>query len=143
ARHVAPLPQNATPEAVSEAWLPLMVGAFTEGVQRAIAGDPGTQQDDAQSSYGAQFSEDEQWLRWDAPMRVLQRQATALNLFGPPVARALIAGQPHLVARVDPRPDVMYTGAPGDVIAHHEGNLLIGAADGAVQVAATPTDSPA
>src|SRR5262249_46062018 len=74
----APLPEPATMDAVLSTWLPLMQGAFAEGVDRAIDGEPGTPQDHSKATYGGQFTAEECWLNWAEPRNVIQRKETAL-----------------------------------------------------------------
>lgn len=141
-QHAAPLPEAVTAEAISALWGPLMMRAFSEGVARAIAGDPGTPQDHARSTYAAPFTDAEHWLDWTDTTHTLMRKAAALNLFGSPAAKAWIAGEPYRVERVEPRDDARAT-APGDVRDRTADGFIVGTGDGVVAVVATPlTDAP-
>lgn len=136
-QYTAPLPDELTEENVWATWMPLIERAFVDGVERAVAGDPGVPQDDEQASYAAAFSEAEHWLDWDQPARTLQCQAVALNLFGTRAARCWIDGVPWVVERIEPLADG-HTAAPGTVLARGDGELQIAVADGAVRVTAAP-----
>ena len=135
AQHTAPLPDNVTPEAIMQLWPPLMIGAFAEGVARAVAGEPGRVQDHSQASYGAAFTEAEHWLTPTDTRQVLQRQCAALNLFAP-AAKLQRDGQAYLVARLDPLDDTM-TAAPGTISEQSEQGFTWQVADGRVRVQAT------
>ena len=133
----APLPKPTTPEAVMAAWIPLMIGAFGEGIARMLAGELGTPQDHRQATYAAQFTAAEHWLDWTESKDAIQCKAAALNLFGRPEAKATIDGVPHTIARVDPLPDAVI-GAPGAVLDRTDDGVIIAVADGALCVKVTP-----
>ena len=138
-QHTAPLPTNVTQESIFEAWLPLMTRTLAEGAARALAGEAGEVQNESGASYAAAFSEAEHWLSWQENQAVVQRKATALNLFGPPQAKAQIAGQPFLIERVEPLPASGADAAPGTVISQPaENQYMIAVGDGAVQVRVKP-----
>lgn len=135
ARHTAPLPADVTPEAIAASWFPLMSMAFAEGVARAVAGDPGTPQDESQASYAAQFSPAEEWLNPHEPMRALQCKTTALNLLGPPIAKLRLGEQVYQVARIDPLSEPA-SGAPGTISNSTREGFDLCVADGLVRVTA-------
>ncbi len=135
-QHGAPLPEDVTAETIGALWPPLMMRTFTEGVARAIAGDPGTPQDHTRATYAAPFSEAEHWLDWAETKYTVQRKATALTFFGAP-AKARIEGVPYRVQRVDALPDASVA-SPGVVLDRTEDSYVISVADGAVRVVAAP-----
>ncbi len=135
-QHAAPLPEEVTEETIRALWPPLMARALAEGTASAIAGDPGTPQDHARATYAAPFTEAEHWLDWAETQRTVQRKASALNFFGAP-AKAWIAGMPHRVQRVDRLPEAS-AASPGVVLDHTEDGFVVGVADGAVRVIASP-----
>lgn len=135
AQHTAPLPDNVTPEALMQLWPHLMVGAFAEGVARAVAGEPGQVQDHSQASYGAAFTEAEHWLTPTDTRQVLQRKCTALNLFAP-AAKLQLDDQSYLVTRLDPLDDNM-SAAPGTISDKTAQGFTWQVADGRVRVHAT------
>ena len=110
-----------------------MTRTLAEGMERAIAGDPGTPQDESHATYAAPFTEGEYWLDWAESGRTLLRKVTALNLFAPRSAKARIAGEPYRVERVEPLPDARAQ-SPGAVIARTEDGFVIGVANGSVRV---------
>lgn len=136
-QQAAPLPEEVTEEALMTLWPTLMVRAFAEGVERAIAGDPGAAQDESRATYAASFTEGEHWLDLMEPGRTLLRKVTALNLFAPLSAKAQIAGEPYRVRRIELLPDVS-AAAPGTVLARTEDTFIIGVGDGAVRVITAP-----
>ncbi len=136
-QHAAPLPEDVTGEMIGTLWAPLMMRTLAEGVMRAVAGDPGTPQDHARATYAAPFTEAERWLDWAEAKYTLQRKAVALNLLGPPGAKARIAGEPYRLRHVEALPDVR-TASPGVVLDHIEGGFVVAVVDGAVRVTAAP-----
>lgn len=130
-----PMPENLSTESVFAAWGPLMMRALAEGMERAIAGDPGTPQEHARATYSPEFSEEECWLDWNLPAGTLYRRAAGLNIVG--MAKAMIGGRPHRIQRLEPAPDVA-SAAPGTVIARSDETLTIAVAGGAVRVTAAP-----
>lgn len=83
AQQTAPLPTIALPEAIMSLWPALIIGAFAEGIARAVAGEAGTQQDQNQASYATEFTEEEHWVTPQETRQAFQRKCTALNLFQP------------------------------------------------------------
>jgi methionyl-tRNA formyltransferase len=132
-QHTAPRPGEVTPESLRTAWRPLMARALAEGAERAIAGAPGDPQDHPHASYAAPFTEAERWLNWADPMRVIQRQVTALNLFGSPTARALIGGRAYLIERAEPQGGPP-ADPPGTILDRQADGWLVSVADGAMRV---------
>lgn len=135
AQHTALLPANVTPETIMQVWPPLMVGAFAEGVARAVAGDPGQVQDHSQASYAAMFTEAEHWLTPADTRQVLQRKCAALNLFSP-AAKLQLDTQAYLVARLDPLDDAT-AAPPGTISEQSDQGFTMQVADGRVRVQAT------
>ena len=117
-------------------WPGLMMGAFAEGVTRALAGERGTPQDHEHASYAAPFTEAERWLDPHESIHVLQRKATALNLLGAPTAKLRLGEQAYLVTRLDPIANAP-TATPGSVLNRTDDGFALAVADGAVQVKAT------
>ena len=72
-----PTPETVTRETFGQ-WFDLIGETIAEGMERAIAGDAGKVQDDAQAIYAAPFTKDEEWLNWQEPKQMLQRKAIAL-----------------------------------------------------------------
>lgn len=136
-QHAAPLPEEVTAEALMTAWAPPMVRTFAQGVERAVAGDPGTPQDESHATYAAPFTEEEHWLDWTETTRTILRKTTALNMFAPRSAKARIAGEPYRVQHIEPLPDVRTT-SPGTVLTRTEDGFVIGVGDGSVQVVVAP-----
>lgn len=135
AQHTAPLPDNVTPEAIMQLWPPLMVGAFAEGVARAVAGESGQVQDHSQATYGAMFTAAEHWLTPTDTRQVLQRKCAALNLFAP-AAKVQLGDQAYLIARLDALDDTTAT-APGTISEQSDQGFILQVADGRVRVQAT------
>ena len=135
-QHAAPLPAVVTEQVIFALWPPLMARTFAEGVERALAGDPGTPQDHTRATYAAPFTEGEHWLDWAEAKHTLQRKTVALNLLAPSAAKAQIAGEPYRVQRVEALPDAR-AASPGVVLDRTEDGFVVAVADGAVRVTAT------
>lgn len=135
AQHTAPLPAVVTPEAVFKLWPPLIMGAFAEGVARAIAGESGAGQDHGQASYAAEFTEEEHWLTPEETRQTFQRKCTALNLFRP-AAKLRSGDQVYLLTRVDQMDDQM-AAAPGTITEQTDQGFVLQVADGRVRVQAS------
>jgi methionyl-tRNA formyltransferase len=134
----APLPDEVTREAILPVWRKLMSEALNEGMERAIAGDPGRAQDDSQASYAAPFTEEEYWLNWNEPQRVIQRKATALNLLGPGRARANVKGELFKVMALNVLSASNSSAAPGTCIERSQESMVIQVADGAIRLEVEP-----
>jgi methionyl-tRNA formyltransferase len=132
-----PLPVNITPEAVRALWPPLRLGALTEGIARAVAGDAGTAQDHRQATYAGFFTEEESWLTPADTQQVMQRKCTALSFALSTGAKLRLGDQVYLVTRVDPL-DAAQVAAPGTIIEQTDRGLTLQVADGCVQIQATP-----
>jgi methionyl-tRNA formyltransferase len=130
--HERPMPEDVTRENVFAVWGETMALALDEGVRGAVSGEPGQAQDHSRASYAAEFTDEELWLDWNLPARLLQCRATALTFFGD--AKAAIGGKPCIVRRVIPLPGVAVPAPAGVVLARTEGTVTLCAADGVVQV---------
>ncbi|HEV2529907.1 MAG TPA: formyltransferase family protein [Thermomicrobiales bacterium] len=131
----APLPDDPSLETVRDLYDRLIIEALDEGVARAIACDPGDEQDDAAASYAASFEPGDFLLDWSLPVDVLRRRAIALNLVEDR-ALAEIGGELHLVTAVDPiqnehvPPDIL----PGTIVRADGDIVILRAGDGLVRV---------
>jgi methionyl-tRNA formyltransferase len=139
-RHERPVAADASGEQITQTWVETMAAALTEGVARALAGEPGEPQDEALASYGARFTADEYWLDWHWPRLVVQRRAIALNIFGVQ-ARALIDGRLYAVFDATAVADKTAAAAPGTVLSREGDIFAIQATDGVLRVAARPFDA--
>ena len=136
-QHTAPLPEPTTVEALWQIFPRLIMRALAEGVERAVAGEPGTPQDHSQASYAAPFTEAEHWLNWAQPMASLQRKVAALNVFNAGEAKAMIDGQAYAITKIETLPDHVSDGESGTVVAHDANSVSVRAADGTLRVFGT------
>ncbi|MDQ6832074.1 MAG: hypothetical protein M3008_01645 [Chloroflexota bacterium] len=127
-----PLPEWVTPEALRESLNTLIERAIEEGTARAVAGEPGTPQDETLATYAAPFTEEEHWLDWAEFAQVLQRKAAALNLFHP-AAKARLDGQEWVIERLT-RADTRISAAPGIILERNDGEMVVAVGDGAVRI---------
>lgn len=132
----APLPEWVTPETIQELLGSLVDRAIEEGTARAVAGEPGTPQDESLATYAAPFTEEEHRLDWTEPARVLQRKAAALNVFHP-AAKARLDGKGWMIERLE-RADAGASAAPGTILDRTDGGMIVAVGDGAVRIVARP-----
>lgn len=132
-QHTAPLPHPVTPQNIIAAWRPLMGQAFYEGVARAVAGEAGVVQDEAQASYAAPFSAAEHWLDLIEPADVVQRKFTALHMANAGSARVNLNGKAAGVEQLEVTWQAS-SAAPGAIIEQHATTCLIQTADGQVRL---------
>ncbi len=132
-QHRRQLADDLTPDSIFAAWAELLTAALDEGVPRAVAGEAGEPQDEQLATYGTQFTEEERWLTWDRPSRLLQLQATALTMAGTG-AMATIDGQPVAVAWIRALPESAPPSPPGTVIERDGDRVVVRTADGMVEV---------
>jgi methionyl-tRNA formyltransferase len=92
-----PTPDNFEPDKVFSNLLALAKEALYEGMERAIAGEAGTPQDDSKSSYAARFTAEEYWLDLSEPRKIVRRKGRSLNMTGVGMARIKIEGQSYHV----------------------------------------------
>jgi methionyl-tRNA formyltransferase/ubiquinone/menaquinone biosynthesis C-methylase UbiE len=62
-----PTPADATPEAVWAVLGEVFAATFAAGLARAVAGEPGTPQDEAEATYAGAYTAAEHWLDWREP----------------------------------------------------------------------------
>lgn len=136
-----PLPDDRSMQSLLGAWAGTMGAALEQGIARALAGDPGTPQDESQASYGGTFTVEERWLDWDRPAALLQGQATVLAMNtegleepGAAGCMAVIDGTPYAVQRVTPVHRMAPPSPPGTVLSATDGTITLCCADGVVQV---------
>jgi methionyl-tRNA formyltransferase len=134
-RKEAPMPADASPENVFAALGAITAEVWEAGLAAAIAGAPGEPQNEAEATYAAPFSEEETTLDWNRPKAVLQRQATALNIFGGH-AQARLDDGPVQIDRLDPLLDPRPPGPNGHVVARDSETATVLVADGLVRVRA-------
>ena len=136
-QYTAPLPNPVTVPNIIAAWQPLLGKTFYEGMARAIAGDPGTPQDESQASYAAQFTEAEQWLDLSEASHVIQRKLTALTMAHPNSVKVRIAESGYSVEQLDVL-DLPSTGAPGSVAEQSATSCVVNSGDGQVRISLKP-----
>lgn len=141
-RHEAPVPFNLSVETVHATWNDLLLRALDDGMARAIAGEPGTPQDDAAASYAASYTPEETRLDWDWPVATLVRRTVALNLVEHQ-ARAVLNGVVVTVLAARPVAVPVSASAPGTVLARTPGGCLVAVSDGAVEIDLVPGETVA
>lgn len=136
-RQEAPLPDDLTGEAIFATWRPLVAAALEEGMARALAGEPGMPQDEAQASYGAPFTPAERWLSWDRPLQLLRKQVAVLA----PSAFATLGDEPVSILCLSAEATEAPNTAPGTVLDRTEQDAVVRVRDGVVRVRFTPYEA--
>ena len=132
-QQLRPALAEPTVENLLAVWGEAALAAIEEGTQRAIAGDPGTPQDEATATYAAPFTDAESLLDLREPARTLRRRALALNFPAADRARAEIGGVTYAVRAMRPVPGGP-CGEPGTLLARSGSTLTVCAGDGPVEV---------
>jgi methionyl-tRNA formyltransferase len=132
-QQVRPALAEPTVENLFAVWDEAAVAALEEATQRAIAGDPGTPQDDAQATYAAPFTDAECRLDLREPARTLQRRVMALNVPVPGRARAEIGGTSYAIVGLRPLSGEA-GGEPGTLLHRAGATLTVRAGDGPIEV---------
>lgn len=125
-----PLPQEIDAEAIMGNWLKIGYEALEEGMAKAIAGDPGTAQDDSQASYAAPYTEEEKWLDWSEPHRTLQLKHMGLT----GEAKAYINDEAYRIKSIQILPGQNTSAEPGKILAHNGDTFTIQSGDAAILV---------
>lgn len=137
-RQAAPMPEEITEANIFPTWLGLMEKALSEGIARALTGDPGDVQDESQASLANNFTEEEHWLDLSEPQRVVQRKVTGLNFGNSGEARVMIEGTPYLVTALNLLPAAESAVSPGQVIERTDETFIVQAADGPLELTVKP-----
>jgi methionyl-tRNA formyltransferase len=133
-RYEQALPRMPSLETVWETWKETIVAAFYEGMERAIAGDPGEIQDQsASTTYAAKFSPTDRLLDWTLPGRSILLRWIGLTLFGPG-ATAVIGSDTHDVLLVDFFEAPQSKIPPGTVIENRDGEAAVSVKNGIVRL---------
>jgi methionyl-tRNA formyltransferase len=127
-----PRPDDLTTDLLSASITQLLAEVLEEGTTRAIRGEYGDPQPEADATYAARFTEQERWLRWNEPGQVIQRKVAALSL-PVPTAKAMINGQPRLVRTLRARTDGNVA-PPGTVLSEADGFVVVAVPDGIVEL---------
>ena len=135
-QHTAPMPADLTVERMFATWAPLMAQTLAEGVARAVAGEPGSTQDEAGASYAAPFSPDEYRLDWRDPGYRLQQKCVALTAMGSG-ARAAFNDIEYRITQISPISDESGS-TPGTILSQDSESSTIACGDGAARITAQP-----
>jgi methionyl-tRNA formyltransferase len=134
----APMPEEVTVNSIFPIWGPLMGQTLAEGIGRALAGDPGSVQDDSGATYAAPFTEEEMWLDLSEPQRVLQRKMTALSFAGAGQVKVTVENESFIVMALALLPVQESVAKPGDCVQKGENSLVVQVADGLVRLQVEP-----
>lgn len=131
AQHSSPVPADITPELVGRGMYLAASGVIGAGLAAAWRGDTGTPQDEAQASYAAPFSLDDEELDWDFPAQLYVRRVVALQMLGHPVFGVIDGNREQIGHAV-----VVMGGVqrPGTIVAQIGATYQIAVRDGVVAV---------
>ena len=133
-----PLPQEVTQDNIFALWVPVISEALAEGLDRAIAGDPGIVQDDANVTYAAPFTEEEMWLDLSESQSILQQKETALNFGNAGNAKVMIENEPFAIMGLELLPQQTSAALPGQCIERNVGSMIIQTGDGPIRIRFEP-----
>ncbi len=134
----APVPNEVTLENIMPVWMALTHEAIAEGIERALAGDPGQVQDEAKASYAAPFTDEEMWLDLSEPQQVLQRKMAALSFLHGDEIKAMIEDEPFTIMGLELLPSSETVTVSGQVLERSEGSLVVRVGDGLVRLQVEP-----
>jgi methionyl-tRNA formyltransferase len=133
--HTAPLPNNISSKSILECWLPLIRGAFAEGIARAVTGEPGISQNDDQSNYAARFTEEERWVTASETRKSFQCKCAAINFFRPS-AKILLGEKKYIITDIVHVDDTVIS-PPGTITEHTNEGFVLQLLDGRAQLNAS------
>nr|CAA6805178.1 MAG: Putative Methionyl-tRNA formyltransferase [uncultured Thiotrichaceae bacterium] len=133
----ANLPAMVTQNVVPQ-WADMIRHTISDGLARAIDGDPGIPQDNNQAIYAAAYSEEEKWLNFNEPTHIIQRKVFGLDVCGG-MARAEINGTKFRVSQAEPVSGC--NGKAGTILDKTNHKLVVGTGDGAVRLQTHPLTS--
>ncbi len=128
----APIPDDIVLDKLMAHWLTLGNEALYEGMERAIAGDAGTSQDDSGASYAAPYTDDDKWLDLSEPSQIVRRKGLALNMAGQGTAKIALDGNSYSVMSID------YADDNDTANATDEGVRIVQANDGGLKLIVQP-----
>jgi len=126
-----PYPEDLSGSKIFEIWGEMLSEVLELGTARAIGGEWGEEQCQAEATYAAPFTDAERCLSWDEPARVIQRKIAALNL-AVPTATAVIDGVPCAVINLRVLAE-RHQLSPGTVTARDGDVITVATADALVQ----------
>lgn len=134
----APMPEVVTLNTILPVWGLLMAQTLAEGVERALAGEPGAVQDDSLATYAAPFTEADMWLDLSEPQGVLQRKMTALSFGNADQIKVMVENEPFKVVALELLPSQELAAEPGSCVAHSEDSLTVQVGDGLARLQVEP-----
>jgi methionyl-tRNA formyltransferase len=137
-RKAAPMPEEIVEEKIFPVWMKLMREALSEGIARALSGDPGDVQDESLATYSAQFSDEEHWLDLSDSRLVLQGKVTGLNFGNDGAAKLAIGDERLLVTKLELAAGGETAVSPGQIVERGEDSLVVGVGDGLVRLEVKP-----
>jgi methionyl-tRNA formyltransferase len=132
------LPQEVTQDSIFPLWTATISEALSEGLAKAIVGDPGVPQDDKQATYAAPFTEEETWLDLSEPQHVIQRKEMALNFGDAGNAKVMVEKRPFAVMGLELLLQQNSDAIPGQVIEKDGSNIIVQTGDGSIRLQVKP-----
>ncbi len=127
-----PIGPDETPDDVFPRLFEIAPPLLTAALEKVIAGDPGTPQDPARSSYAPIPSVDDRRVAWGRTARQIHNQIRACFGSG---ALALVGGEERLIHRARLAPEIATAGVnPGEIILTTEAGALIQTGNGALLI---------
>lgn len=133
-RKSAKMPELMEEETFS-VWSDLISQAITEGMEKAIAGEVGKEQDDSKASYAALFSEEEYWIDWNEAHNVITRKVLALNGLRAGIAKTKIGDDVFHIYTLELLDQLEGNNfSISECLERNEDSLIIQALDGPVRI---------
>lgn len=126
----SPMPDDLIPDTLMPNFLKLASEALYNGMEKALAGDPGTVQDNSQSSYAAPFTDEDTWLDLTESRKVIRRKFVSLQM-ARYSAKVKLDGESYCVTDVE---------VASTNLIQNEGERIVQAGDGALRIQIQPLE---
>ncbi len=131
----APMPDTFDLSSIYPAWGALMAEAMADGAAKALAGDPGVEQDEAFATYAAPFTEEETKIDWKESSKDIQRKIFALNFSTGTICKGMIDGKEYEITGAVFCNNASYPPSlPGTLLAVEDEFMIIQTGDAALKV---------
>lgn len=132
AQGTAPLGPDDTPEDIYPLLFSIAPPLMQEALDKVIAGDPGTPQDETRASYAPLSTVADRTVDWARTATQIHNQVRACYGSG---ALATIGGEERMIHRARPATEIIAAGVnPGEIILTTEAGTVVQTGDGALLI---------
>jgi len=123
-------------ESMFPRWTGLLPELMTNALQRILAGDPGTPQDDRLAGYAGPFEAEWRQIDWSQPARTIHNQVRSWpgGRGMPAAAFGALDGVPNVIFKTRLVDSPITSDAPGTVISRADDHLLVQCGDRPLQI---------